>query len=256
MRILLLLAGVMDPKWPLDWPAEGGLPPRRPDRVILSPFDEAALELALRLRDMAGVEVRALVIGAEDTARTARTVAAFRVETSRMVLPEASLWDVAAIARAAIPHIRREAPDLLLIGREFGDHDDGTLPAYLAGLLDRPCFTLAQEAACSDGRVRFMRERADSEEWVTIDRPAVVSVTNDRRNRLRKPLMKNVMAARQAELPEVPTPVPPDHDTARLLSAAPHAVGREQVAGRVLSGPVATQVAELAHLLRQWQVSR
>lgn len=256
MRILLLLAGVMDPKWPLEWPAGGGLPPRRPDRVILSPFDEAALELALRLRDAAGAEIRALVIGAEDTARTARTVAAFRVETSRMTLPEASLWDMASIARAAIAHIRQEAPDLLLIGREFGDQDDGTLPAYLAALLDLPCFTLAQETACSDGRVRFMRERADSEEWVTIDRPALVSVTNDRRNRLRKPLMKNVMAARQAALPEVAAPPAPDHGTARLLSAEPHGVGREQVLCRLLSGPVAAQVAELSHLLRQWQAAR
>lgn len=257
MRIMLLLAGVMDPKWPLEWDVGSTLPPRRPDRVILSPFDEAALELALRLRDQAGCEITALIVGGDDTVRTARTVAAFRVETLRLILPEAALWDTAGVAGTVALIVRQAAPHLVLIGREFGDHDDGTFPAYLAGLLDLPFFGLAQDTGRAGEWVRFMREWAGCEEWVAPDRPALISVTNDRRNRLRKPLMKNVMAARQAELPQVPPPVAPVGSAGtRLLSAEPHATTREQVAGRLLMGSVPAQVAEAALTLKQWQAGR
>ena len=67
-----------------------------------------------------------------------------------------------------------------------------------------------------------MREVVSAEEWLTLDRRLVVSVSNDRRTRLRKPLMKNVVQARQATIHELP--------------AFEAESGSELVAVRVLAG--------------------
>jgi electron transfer flavoprotein beta subunit len=51
MKIVVAVAGVLDPKWPIELDAEG-MPRIAAERMVMSPFDESALEIALRLRDM------------------------------------------------------------------------------------------------------------------------------------------------------------------------------------------------------------
>ena len=89
--------------------------------------------------------------------------------------------------------------DLVLLGREFGDCDDGLVPPLLAGLLGAEFFGRTQIVE-AQSEVRLMRESGSFEEWLGVTGRLVASVTNDRRNRLRKPLMKNVMLARQASI--------------------------------------------------------
>ena len=96
--------------------------------------------------------------------------------------------------------------DLILIGREFGDHDVGVIAACLAAELDRPFFALVQAVRWDGDRLELLREQGVVEETVGVEEQLVASVTNDRRNRLRHPLMKNVMEAKRAVIPVV---VPP-----------------------------------------------
>ncbi len=239
MNVLVLLAGVLDPKWPIET-ADGGLPARNAERLILSPFDEAALETALGLRDASPeIMIRVVVLGGDGAGKLARTVAAFNIPVE--TLQVADWWDQNILAEA-LAGVADEA-DLLLVGREFGDCDDGLVPALLAARLGRPLFARAQ--AVRDGRV--MREAAGAEEWAALDRPLVVSVTNDRHNRLRKPLMKNVMLARKAVIEALP-PSTKESDAAfravRLIASA-----RRPVECRMIEGTSEAQARQIAEML-------
>lgn len=196
MNIIALIAGVHDPKWPIV-SSDGALPKVDADRQIMSPFDEAALECALRIRDAKpDTSMRVFVAGGDGGAKNARAVAAFNpteVSTVRIETP----WDQAVVAGTLAQHCGDA--DLILIGREFGDYDDGFVPPMLAAKLGVNFFGRAQVVEAKDG-LRLMREAGSFEERCTVSGRMVASVTNDRRTRLRKPLMKNVMLARQAEI--------------------------------------------------------
>lgn len=249
MKALLVLSGIHDPKWPLEWATPNGLPTRRPDRFLLSPFDEAALELALRLRERNGFVLEAVVVGAEEVEKLARVVAAYSLPVSTLALPVTDLFDVRRLGEVLAGVVETSQPDVVLMGREVGDLDDGALPAWLAARLARPFFALAQDVSSEDGDVSFVRDRGDAEETLALDGPILISVTNARRNRLRRPLVKNVMAAKQASLASL---MPPERDgpvRVHLRQAASADTSRGKGAGRILEGPIQDQAATLAALL-------
>jgi len=110
-----------------------------------------------------------------------------------------------------------------------------------------PLFSLAQYARRDLGGISLMREIADCEEWAALDRPLVASVTNDRRNRLRKPLMKNVHAARSASIARSLLELPGSRG--RFLSLTARASERSRIACRKLAGAPDEQAAQLARFL-------
>jgi len=258
MQVVVLLAGVVDPKWRLDRLAlrpgteladESGLPRR------LSPFDEAALEIALKLREAdPAVRVTTVLLGDAGSDALLRGVAAFRPNRAfRFDTSGAALWD----PRAAVGLLGLavdaacERPDLVLIGREFGDGDDGVLPPALAEARGWRFCGLAHAVAIGGGMIAAQRIRGPREEVLRLPAPALVSITNDRHNRLRHPLMKNVMLAKRDPV-EVVTPRA--EAASRAVVACSLAVvpppKRGAGACRVLSGPMEAQVAELAAYLR------
>lgn len=244
MKIVVLIAGVLDPKWPLT-SRPGGLPVSSGDRLLLSPFDEAALELALKIRDVRPeAELRALVAGGPEAEKLARAVCALNVhDVSTLAL--ANPWDQAATARSLAQ--AASGADLILVGREFGDCDDGLVPPMLAAVLGLPFFGRAQVVAAIPN-LCLMRDAGNHEEWLTVDRPIVASVTNDRRNRLRKPLMKNVMQARQRRIDSRDTG--PVVATGLCLSGCEGLTGTRPITDcRMIQGPVQEQARALAAIL-------
>ncbi|MBV1796486.1 hypothetical protein [Siccirubricoccus sp. G192] len=258
MQVVVLLAGVVDPKWRLDrlglrpgteLADESGLPRR------LSPFDEAALETALKLRDAdPAVRVTAVLPGDVGSDALLRGVAAFRPDRAfRFDTSGLAPWDPRAAVRLLGLAVGAACgcPDLVLMGREFGDCDDGVLPAALAEAQGWRFCGLAHAVAIADGRFVAHRIRGPREELLRLPPPALVSITNDRGNRLRHPLMKNVMLAKRGPV-EVVTPQAgaiPRAVVARSLAVVPPPQ-RGAGACRILSGPVDAQVAELAAYLR------
>ncbi|MEJ1978727.1 MAG: hypothetical protein WDN49_24035 [Acetobacteraceae bacterium] len=93
------------------------------------------------------------------------------------------------------------APDLVLMGREFGDCDNGALPPYLAEAGGWRFVGQVQQVRAEDGVLVMRRTRGSDEEAIRLAPPLFVSVVNDRGNRLRHPLMKNVILARRETWP-------------------------------------------------------
>lgn len=261
MQVVVLLASVVDPKWRLarlgfragtELPDESGLPRR------LSPFDEAALETALKLRDTdPAVRVTAVLPGDAAGDALLRAVMAFRPHRAfRLDTSAVPLWDpsVATQVLAAGVDLATEAPGLMLMGREFGDADDGVLPPLLAETRGWTFWGQAHAVTLVEGGFRAQRMRGQREESVLLPSPALVSLTNDRGNRLRHPLMKNVVLAKRepVEVLAVSAPDLPHRLHAVSLAVVPPPQ-RGAGACRLLSGPLEAQVGEFADYLHTWR---
>jgi electron transfer flavoprotein beta subunit len=244
VKIVVLIAGVHDPKWPIERIGDQ-LRQAEADRQIMSPFDEAALEMALKLRDAdPATSIHAHVAGGAAGMKIARVIAAFNpaeVSTVEFGTP----WDQSLVANSLMPLC--STADLVLIGREFGDFDDGLVPSMLAAKLGADFFGRAQIVE-TKGNLTLMREDGSFEERCTVSGRLVVSVTNDRRTRLRKPLMKNVMLARQAVIGTTDVG-PTSPSSLQLVRTAERTSSRATTTCNMIEGTSEQQARALANVL-------
>lgn len=258
MNLLVLLAGVADPRYPLPTPLEAAaLAAHRARHPQLSPFDEAALECALKLRDAdERCAIRALVGAASLQDPLLRHVAGFRLDAVQgLSLAEAPAWDATGLARRLAAWIATLAapPGLILMGREFGDEDDGVLPGALAEALGWPLIGQALKLEACEGGLQVLRQQGADLERLQHTGPAVLALVNHTGNRLRHPLLKNVMAARKQSFELAALPADPaGHESAGALRCtglrAVPAPSRG-AACRMLDGPLPAQAAAMAREL-------
>ena len=202
MEIALFISGVADPKWPVPQALSvASLQAHTAQFAALSPFDEAALELALAMRDReSDTRITALVCGPESLARR---VAGWRPDTlHRIDLQAVPSWHCSAVSDALAQALQALAPaaSIMLIGREFGDFDDGSVPAGLSFYANTPYISLVLSLQSAPSGWSVMHQSANGMEHVQISSRALLGATNDPGNRLRHPLMKNVMAAKRERL--------------------------------------------------------
>ena len=258
MNLLVLLAGVADPRHPLPNPLNAAaLAAHRARHPQLSPFDEAALECALKLRDAdERGAIRALVGAASAEDPLLRQVAGFRLEAVQgLSLAEAPAWDAVRLARRLAGWISTLAapPALILMGREFGDEDDGVLPGALAEALGWPLIGQVLKVQAGGDGLLALRQQGGGLERLQHVGPAVLALVNHTSNRLRHPLLKNVMAARRqsfelAVLPADPAGCEaPDGLRCAGLQAVP--APSRAAACRMLDGPLPAQAAAIVREL-------
>lgn len=264
MHVVIIIAGIADAKRPLQMPVSGKWvdlagTPTTPFK--LSPFDEAALEIGLKLRDKDPSACLTAVVtdGASDL-QLLRAVASFRVDKVIGLQPGPSqrgnpVW---LSAQAMELFDRLDQPvDLALIGREHGDMDDGMLPAYLAETWSWPfvCQALQVESD-NDGGFVFKQSKSDCDEAITLHRPVLASISNDKSNRLRHPLMKNVMLAKQQTFEMMSSPPVDREKIMNVLKASPPATSaRGEAPCKMLNGTVAEQAESIAAYLNSWRVA-
>ena len=261
MKILVLLAGVADirfPLHPISLNSQGTIDEQGSPRRVLSPFDEAALEVALKLRDAcATTQVDVLLLDGANSENLLRSVAAFRPDSLQcLALQPCQLWDARQTAAQMAGLIERDyaGHELVLVGRELDDLDEGSIAVLLARSIGRPQFAMAQSGQWQGEQLWLMRERGTCEEWLRVDQPLVASVTNDRRNKLRHPLMKNVMQAKRMTFAHVAAAAPVRTGmTLSQLHAAPVIPRLGQC--RLLDGDVGQQAKALSSWLKEQGVN-
>jgi electron transfer flavoprotein beta subunit len=144
-------------------------------RFALNPFDEVAVEEAVRLKEAGhAAEVIAVSVGPDscrDVLRTALAMGADRallLDTSHDLEPLAAAKCLAAV-------VRREQPDVVLMGKQSTDHDYGQTPAMLAGLLGWPQALQASHIQSGAGSLQVTCELDKGTETVNVPLPAVVA---------------------------------------------------------------------------------
>ena len=261
MKILVLLAGVADirfPLHPISLSSEALIQEQGSLRRLLSPFDEAALEVALKLRDARPeTQIDVLLLDGCNSENLLRSVAAFCPDSLQCLqLQPCQLWDARQTATQIAELIKRDylAHDLVLLGRELGDLDEGSIAVLLARRLGRPQLAMAQFGQWQDGQLWLMREHGTGEEWLLVDQPLLASVTNDRRNKLRHPLMKNVMLAKRRAFTHITASAPARAGLSlSQLETAPLIARGGQC--RLLGGDVAEQAKALIGWLKEQGVN-
>jgi electron transfer flavoprotein beta subunit len=252
MNILVLLAGIVDPNERLDAShlaairSGAGADVRR-----LSPFDEAALEQALQLRDRhAGTRISVVLFATDANQKLPQAVAAFRPDRiHRLNLAAGGLWDPRAAAACfrGLLSDSGEPPNVVLIGREFGDADNSVLPPFIAEACGWRFIGQVHAVRLEAGSLHLTRTRGGGLEEITAMPPVMVSMVNDRGIRLRHALLKNIMLTRRETVPVLaagPTNEPADGLRLDGAELTPPVV--RGAACRFLEGPVTQQAEALA----------
>lgn len=221
---------------------------------IVSPYDEFAVEEALRIKEAKGGEVVLVSVGPERVQTALRNGLAMGADSAVHVKdPLLDKADPLATARALAAAIRTLAPfDLILAGQQGVGGDNGQVPGLLAETLDLPQVTVAVKIELQEGKAMVEREIEGGRETWETSLPAVVS-TQKGLNEPRYASLKGIMAAKKKQVQTL--------DLAALgLTAADVAPRTEIVsmelpparpAVRLIEGDPAVQAKELLRLLHE-----
>ncbi len=203
MKILVATKRVADPDQKIrirpDGPGiiEDDLP------FVINPFDEVAIEEAIRVREGSSeaVEVVAVAIGPEACEPQLRTAMAMGADRAILVLCDEPLdpWNVARILQKIV---ERESPNLVLMGKQAVDDDANQSGQFLAALLDWPQATFASRVEFIDGGARVARETDAGIETIRIQLPAVIT-TDLRLNEPRYAALPAIIRARKKPLERI-----------------------------------------------------
>jgi len=172
-------------------------------KMSINPFDEIALEEALRLREQGkATEVIAVSIGPDDAQQQLRTGLAMGADRAILVHSSGDLEPLAA-ARVLLAIVQREQPGLVLLGKQAIDDDCNQTGQMLATLWDRPQATFASALELSDGSARVTREVDAGLEVLEVDLPAVVT-TDLRLNEPRYVKLPDIMKAKKKPIETIP----------------------------------------------------
>lgn len=200
MKILVAVKRVVDYAVKIRVKADGSGIELGNVKMSMNPFDEIAVEEAVRLKEKSGAkEVVVVSIGpakAQDTIRTALAIGADRgiqVETGEATV------EPLAVAKILKGIVEAEKPDLVIMGKQAIDDDNNQTGQMLAALLGWPQGTFASKVVPNGGDVDVTREVDGGLETLKLKLPAVVT-TDLRLNEPRYPSLPNIMKAKKKQL--------------------------------------------------------
>jgi electron transfer flavoprotein beta subunit len=213
-------------------------------KFIMSPYDEFAVEAALRTKEAAGAgEVGLLSLGDASSQETLR--AGLAMGADRAVLLEGRVgMDGLATAKALAAELKDSQAPLVLLGVKAADDDQQQVGPMLAVLLGRPCATGVASFEVGDGKVTCHREVEGGMEVVEVDLPAILTITKGAYEP-RYASLKGIMAAKKKPLEHKAASVEPGRISVDKLGYPP-----ERAAGKIV-GEGADAAPELVRLLRE-----
>ncbi len=184
-------------------------------KMSMNPFDEIAVEEALRLREKGVVtEVIAVSVGPAKAQETLRTALAMGADRAILVQTEDSLEPL-AIAKIVKAIADEEQPGLIITGKQAIDDDNNQTGQMIAALLGRPQGTFANEITVEGDHVIVKREIDGGLETVRLALPAIIT-TDLRLNEPRYASLPNIMKAKSKPM-AMKTPADYGVDTATRL---------------------------------------
>ncbi len=203
MEIVVCLKQVVDPELPardfaIDPVTMRQVREGRP--LVISTYDENALEVGLQLKDRVGGKVTALMLGPAAASGDAIRLALAMGADEAVVVddPQAPARLGAAKARLLAAAVRRLGRfDLVLCGCESADWVERVVGPLLAEALEAACVTFVSRIEQVDGTMLVRRLADEGFHLVEVRLPAVISVTSDESNRPRLPKVKDIMTARR-----------------------------------------------------------
>ena len=168
-------------------------------KMSMNPFDEIAVEEAVRLKE-AGVatEVVAVSAGVAQAQETLRTALAIGADRAILIESNEDLQPL-AVAKLLKALVDKEQPQLVILGKQAIDDDSNQTGQMLAALANLPQATFASKVTIADGKATVAREVDGGAETLTLSLPAVVT-TDLRLNEPRYVTLPNIMKAKKKPL--------------------------------------------------------
>jgi electron transfer flavoprotein beta subunit len=199
MKILVCVKRVVDPNVKISVKADGSGVELANLKMAMNPFDEIAVEEAVRLRESGWAEEAVAVsMGVGACQETLRTALAMGLDRALLVESDAELQPL-AVAKILVELVRREQPDLVIMGKQAIDDDSNQTGQMLAALLGWGQGTFASKLAPAEQEVEVTREIDGGLETLALTLPAVVTA-DLRLNEPRYVKLPNIMKAKKKPL--------------------------------------------------------
>lgn len=204
VNMIVCVKQVIDPEAPpvsfkVDSASNKVVPPTGVPPVI-NPFDENAMEAALKIKDVKGGKITALSLGVNLVRDVVRKPLAMGADELILLEDEAfnegDSWSIAYALAMAIKKIGKF--DIIFCGRQAADWDAGQVGSGIAEILGLPSVTLAKKVDVTDGKARVERVTADGYEVVETPLPALITVSNEL-GEARYPTVKGIMGAKRIQ---------------------------------------------------------
>jgi electron transfer flavoprotein beta subunit len=212
-------------------------------KFVPNPYDEYALEEAIKLKELAGAgETVAISLGSDASAETLRTALAMGIDRA-VLLQSPGSPDGYEVAKALAMELKGGGYDLVLFGKMAVDDYNHQVGVMVAELLEVPCITTVAHLTVANGSVAAEREIEGGIELVTCSTPAVLTCDKGLNNP-RLPSLKGIMAAKKKPLDTKPVSLGAGTIEIQSLTLPP-----ERSAGKIV-GEGADAVLPLIALLR------
>jgi electron transfer flavoprotein beta subunit len=199
MKILVCVKRVVDANVKISVKADGSGVELANLKMAMNPFDEIAVEEAVRLRESGKAEEAVAVsLGDKACQETLRTALAMGLDRAVHVQSDAELQPL-AVAKLLAEVVRREQPELVILGKQAIDDDNNQTGQMLAALLGWGQGTFASQVALTEGGVEVTREIDGGLETLALALPVVVTA-DLRLNEPRYVKLPNIMKAKKKPL--------------------------------------------------------
>ncbi len=205
MKTLVTVKRVPDPETTIRVKPDGSGIVTENVKYVINPFDEIAIEEALRIKEkQGGGEVVLVSIGAKVVSEQLRTGLAMGADRAIFVACDQEL-DSLAVARILAKIAEKETPDLFVMGKQAIDDDANQTGQMLAALLDWPQATFASkvEFSADQKSVQVTREVDGGLETIGFALPGIITA-DLRLNEPRYASLPGIMKARKKEIKEIP----------------------------------------------------
>jgi len=199
MKILVPIKRVVDYNVKVRVKADGSGVDTANVKMSMNPFDEIAVEEAVRLKEKGvATEIVAVSCGIVACQETLRTALALGADRAILVDTDVELQPL-AVAKLLRALVEQEKPDMVILGKQAIDDDANQTGQMLAALLDWPQATFASKVDVADGVATVKREVDGGLETIEVRLPAIVT-TDLRLNEPRYATLPNIMKAKKKPL--------------------------------------------------------
>jgi len=243
MKVFVLVKRVMDYNVKARVKSDGSGIELANVKMSMNPFDEIAVEEAVRLKE-AGIatELIALSCGTTASQETLRTAMAMGIDRAILIETDVELQPL-AVAKLIKAMADKEAPQLIILGKQAIDDDASQTGQMLAALLAWPQATFASKLVIAEGKAIVTREVDGGLETLALTLPAVVT-TDLRLNEPRYATLPNIMKAKKKTMDIIPA-------ASLGIDIAPHlATLKVSEPPRRAAGIIVTSVAQLVDKLK------
>jgi len=243
MKILVFVNHVPDTETKVKVAADGKLIDPAGVNFMLNPYDEIAVEEALKTKQQFTGEVVVCSLGGETNKETLRKALAMGCDKA-VLLKDAVIRDSFAVASGLADYAKEYGAEIIFFGKQSIDYDDAQVGGLVAEMLGMPSISVVVKLEINDGNVVAEREIEGGHEIVHSKLPAVIT-TQKGLNEPRYPSLKGIMDAKRKPIEEKSiVSVASRVEVSALRQPAAKAPGK-------IVGTDASAAAELVRLLHE-----